>query len=80
MIWLDGVYRLAVMVPIFAVAIRRMHDVDKSGWYMWIPIYNIVLACRAGTAGSNRFGPDPKSPEPKAPTQSESMPSAQKAA
>ncbi len=45
--------------PAFAVAIRRMHDVDKSGWFIWVPIYNLILACSSGTPGPNRFGPDP---------------------
>jgi uncharacterized membrane protein YhaH (DUF805 family) len=58
--WMDLVYRLAVMVPILSVAARRMHDVNKSAWWMWFPLYNIILACRAGTVGDNRFGPDPK--------------------
>jgi hypothetical protein len=33
-----------------------MHDVDKSGWFILIPIYNFVLAVTPGTVGSNRFG------------------------
>ena len=49
-------------IPIFAAAIRRMHDVDKSGWFVWIPFYNLILACSNGTPGPNRFGPDPKAP------------------
>ena len=34
---------LITLLPTVAVSIRRMHDVDKSGWYILIPIYNIVL-------------------------------------
>ena len=56
-----GVMALLI-VPIFAAAIRRMHDVDRSGWFIWVPIYNLVLACSDGTPGPNRYGPDPKAP------------------
>jgi len=51
---------LFFFLPGLAVAIRRMHDVDKSGWYYLIPIYDIVLAATAGNTGSNKYGPDPK--------------------
>jgi uncharacterized membrane protein YhaH (DUF805 family) len=48
-------------MPGMAVAIRRMHDCGKSGWYLLIPVYGwIVLPCTAGTPGLNQYGPDPK--------------------
>lgn len=56
---LDNIYSLAVLVPGIAVGVRRMHDVNKSGWFILIPIYNLILACTAGTPGPNRYGPDP---------------------
>ncbi|HLD61324.1 MAG TPA: DUF805 domain-containing protein [Patescibacteria group bacterium] len=56
---LSSIYSLAVFIPSLAVAVRRMHDVNKSGWFIIVPIYNLVLACTAGTKGDNRFGPDP---------------------
>jgi uncharacterized membrane protein YhaH (DUF805 family) len=40
-----------------------MHDLNKSGWYILIPIYNLVLACTAGNEGPNDYGDDPKNPE-----------------
>ena len=49
---------LALLVPYIAVFARRMHDVDKSGWFMLIPFYNLYLAVQKGTSGSNRFGED----------------------
>jgi len=51
---------LGVLVPSIAVAIRRMHDQDKSGWWILFPIVNIVFLFLEGTKGPNRFGPDPK--------------------
>ena len=57
---LSTVYTLAVLLPSIAVGVRRMHDVGKSGWFILIPIYNIILACTAGDTGPNEYGEDPK--------------------
>ena len=51
---------LGTIVPSIAVGVRRMHDVGKSGWYILIPIYNLILACTNGDTGTNGYGPDPK--------------------
>ena len=53
-------YNLAVIIPSIDVGVRRMHDVGKSGWFLLIPIYNLVLAVSPGTVGSNQYGVDPK--------------------
>ncbi len=52
-----------------AVQVRRLHDIDKSGWnILWfiIPLVGFILTivwyCRRGTVGDNRFGPDPLAP------------------
>ena len=47
---------LAMVIPVLTAGIRRMHDVDKSGWFLLIPIYNLVLLATDGTPGPNRFG------------------------
>jgi uncharacterized membrane protein YhaH (DUF805 family) len=60
LVFLGIVYSLAVFIPTIAVLIRRMHDVGKSGWYILIPIYNLILACTAGDFGKNDYGQDPK--------------------
>jgi uncharacterized membrane protein YhaH (DUF805 family) len=59
---LNNIYSLVVLLPGIAVGVRRMHDVGKSGWYLLIPIYNLVLACTEGTPGSNQYGADPNHP------------------
>jgi uncharacterized membrane protein YhaH (DUF805 family) len=52
---------LFFLLPGIAVAIRRMHDVGKSGWYCLIPIYGwIVLPVTEGNRGPNQYGHDPK--------------------
>jgi uncharacterized membrane protein YhaH (DUF805 family) len=64
---LIGLLFLASIIPSFAVQVRRFHDQDKSGWFILlglIPlvggILTLVFMCTDGTAGPNRFGPDPK--------------------
>ncbi|ATA91171.1 DUF805 domain-containing protein [Capnocytophaga canimorsus] len=51
---------LAIIVPSIAVGVRRMHDVGKSGWFILVPIYNLVLCLTEGERGPNQYGPDPK--------------------
>jgi uncharacterized membrane protein YhaH (DUF805 family) len=60
-------YWLAVLVPGLAVCVRRLHDIDKSGWFILVSlipavggIILLVLVCLDGTPGDNRFGPSPK--------------------
>ena len=57
---LASIYSLAVLCPGVAVGIRRMHDIGKSGWFILIPIYDIVLWATPGVIGDNQYGPDPK--------------------
>lgn len=58
--FLNLAYSLALLVPSIAVGVRRMHDVGKNGWYILIPIYNLVLAVTEGDKGNNEYGSDPK--------------------
>lgn len=55
-----NVYILATLVPSLAVGVRRMHDAGKSGWFLLIPIYSLILACTDSEAGSNKWGANPK--------------------
>lgn len=62
-----GVFALGIIVPSLAVSVRRMHDTNRSGWWVLISlvpfigaIWYLVLMVLDGTAGPNRFGPDPK--------------------
>ncbi len=47
---------LALVIPTLAVSVRRMHDVDKSGWFILVPIYNLILLLQDSQRGPNRFG------------------------
>ncbi|MEY2629489.1 MAG: hypothetical protein RLZZ469_384 [Bacteroidota bacterium] len=51
---------LGTFLPSLAVQVRRMHDVGRSGWYILIPIYNLVMFCTNGDQGENEYGADPK--------------------
>lgn len=57
------IFVLLILIPGIAVAVRRVHDQDKSGWFVLIPIYGFILMFIEGTRGPNRFGPDPKANE-----------------
>lgn len=66
---LSNIYSIALFLPSLAVAVRRLHDIDKSGWYLlliFLPligwIWLIVLLCKNGDEGTNEYGPDPKNP------------------
>ncbi|HEX8168003.1 MAG TPA: DUF805 domain-containing protein [Beijerinckiaceae bacterium] len=58
---------LVFLWPSLAIAVKRYHDRDKSGWWvliLFIPIigfiwYIVELGFLPGTPGPNRFGPDP---------------------
>jgi len=53
-------FLFATIIPSIAVLARRMHDVGKGWFFMFIPFYNLYLACKEGTKGPNKFGTDPK--------------------
>ena len=51
---------LVVIIPSWAVAVRRLHDTGHSGWWVLVPIYNIVLAASPTKDGPNKWGPEPE--------------------
>ncbi len=57
---------IILIVGIFSIiqGVKRMHDVGKSGWYIIIPIYNLILAFTDGTVGKNEYGENPKEKNP----------------
>ena len=57
---LGTIYNVAIIIPSIAVAVRRMHDVGKSGWFLLIPIYSFILAVSDSEAAENKYGPNPK--------------------
>jgi uncharacterized membrane protein YhaH (DUF805 family) len=66
---LSLILTLGLLLPNIAVGVRRLHDIDRSGWWLLIiliPLVGIIVflvwACTRGTPGPNRFGPDPLPP------------------
>jgi uncharacterized membrane protein YhaH (DUF805 family) len=65
-------YALATFLPFLAVEIRRLHDTGRTGWW-WLPgfipilgwIVLVIFCATDGAAGDNRYGPDPKAPDPR---------------
>lgn len=53
-------YNLAVLLPSIGVGIRRMHDTNRSGWWILLPFVNIYFWILEGDRGPNQYGPDPK--------------------
>ncbi len=67
MFGLIGLFGLAIFVPSLAVAIRRLHDTGRSGWWYLIVlvpyvggIVLIVFMCLDSQPGGNKWGPNPK--------------------
>ena len=67
----SGLTQAVLLVPGLSVGVRRLHDTDRTGWWMFLlllpligPIVLIVWFCGAGTNGANRFGPDPLAGHP----------------
>ena len=62
---------LALLIPSLAVSFRRLHDTDRSAWWLligFVPIVGavvlLIFMLLKGTEGPNRYGPDPKAEEP----------------
>lgn len=65
------VVSLGLLIPSLAAGVRRLHDTDRSGWWLLIAlipllgaIVLLVFFVSQGTRGDNRFGPDPYAGEP----------------
>ncbi len=64
---LSPIYALAVLIPAIAVTVRRLHDTDRSGWWLVITLVPaigqlvlLVFMLIGGKPDRNQYGPDPK--------------------
>jgi len=61
-----SILAIANTIPLWAAAVRRLHDTDKSGWLVLISIIPFIglivifLLMADGSKGKNKFGPKPK--------------------
>ena len=72
-LFLLGIFVLAIIIPNIALFVRRLHDINQTGWiYLGLliaglipvigllsTIAQIVIACIQGTKGPNKYGDDP---------------------
>ena len=61
--WLYLLYILGLIMPSLAVIVRRLHDIDKSGWWiliLFVPlaggIWFLVLMCKDSDSSTNKYG------------------------
>ncbi|MHB8729447.1 MAG: DUF805 domain-containing protein [Sulfuricaulis sp.] len=66
---LSGIYALAVMIPSAAVLMRRLHDTNRSGWWLLIgliPLIGVIVLfvflAQDSKPGVNQYGASPKEP------------------
>jgi uncharacterized membrane protein YhaH (DUF805 family) len=64
---LSGLYTLAVLIPSLAVTVRRLHDTDRTGWWLLIglvpligAIVLLVFMLLDSQPGDNQYGANPK--------------------
>jgi uncharacterized membrane protein YhaH (DUF805 family) len=63
--FLGDLFSLATFIPNLAVIARRIHDIDRTGWwklliFTFFGLFVVIYwACQRGTSGPNRFGPEP---------------------
>ena len=64
---LYSIAALALLLPSLAVSVRRLHDIDRSGWWLLISLVPLIGAillivwfCTKGSLGANRFGEEPR--------------------
>jgi uncharacterized membrane protein YhaH (DUF805 family) len=56
-------YNLFVIIPSIAVAVRRMHDTGRSGWWLWAPVINFIFLCLGSQSSENGYGANPVTAE-----------------
>lgn len=63
----SSLFTLAMLIPSIAVGVRRLHDIDRSGWWMLMALLPLigsivlfVFFVQDSQAGENRFGANPK--------------------
>ena len=64
---LGGIFGLAILIPSIAVSVRRLHDIDRTGWWVLIGLVPLigwvvllVFHVQDSTPGTNRYGSNPK--------------------
>jgi uncharacterized membrane protein YhaH (DUF805 family) len=68
---LQGIYMLAILLPLISVSVRRLHDTGRSGWWFlvsFVPVVGhfvmLLFMVQKGQPDSNQYGLDPKMETP----------------
>jgi len=63
---LSTIFFLAIIIPAISVSVRRLHDINRSGWWLLLELTIIGIlfpllywCCKKGDEGANRFGSKP---------------------
>ena len=65
---IEGIFSLITLIPSLAIVVRRLHDINRTGWWLLIAftiigiIPLIIWAIQPGNQESNRYGEDPGQP------------------
>ncbi|HVQ88177.1 MAG TPA: DUF805 domain-containing protein [Actinomycetes bacterium] len=58
-----SIFNLIIVIPSICLLVRRLHDIDKSGWWYWVqlipcigPIWLFILTIMPSTPGRNQYG------------------------
>jgi len=64
---ISSIYALGALLPLIAVSVRRLHDTDRSGWWLlavFFPFLGVVVLllfmAQESDPKSNEYGPSPK--------------------
>lgn len=64
---LGSIYSLAILIPAIAVSVRRLHDTNRSGWWLLIllipligSIVFLIFTVQDSKPEENQYGPNPK--------------------
>lgn len=57
---LISIYTIAAIFPNISTGIRRMHDTGRSGWWILLPIVNLIFFMQDSKVETNEYGPSPK--------------------
>ncbi len=65
-VFLPIIFAIVYIIPSISIAVRRLHDIGKSGWWYFISfipfvggIWLLVLLVTKGDIGNNSYGPSP---------------------
>ena len=63
---LSALYAIGVIIPSLAVGVRRLHDTNRSAWWILIglvpligPVVLLIFSIQESQPGDNRYGPNP---------------------